>query len=57
VNGFDAEGHGILQPVDYPFGECRGKLPGLLETQTVHVEDDYGAIHLGFGLQHGSLQK
>lgn len=57
VNAFDTHRHRILQPVDDTFGKLWRKLPRLLQRQTVHVEDDDRAMHLGLWLKHGRLQE
>jgi len=57
VNGLDPERNRVLQPVHNALGERRRKLPRLLETEAIHVEDHNGSADLCFWLQHGRLQE
>jgi len=57
VNGLNPEWHRILQPVHNSLGKRRSELPGLLETEAIHVEDHDCTADLGLRFQHGGLQE
>jgi hypothetical protein len=57
VNSLDSQRHRVLQPVNDSLGKRRRKLPGLLERQTVHVEDHNRSIDLRFWLEHSGFEE
>ena len=56
VNIFNSQWHCVLQPIDNSLCERWRELPGLLNTETVHVEYNDSTGDLRSWLQHRSFQ-